>query len=300
LKYPFHRDNFYSIKWLNHHNTISINIKRRYTFVGWNDHGIIPTFPQSYTVYRGFVFFNTSALPLNAYLDSAILSLYKKDDYSATDFNITIQTGEPTGQQSGQPSYPHNPLQAGDYNQSHYLGNDGSLNTTNFVNGHNNITLTNLTWVNKTGTTKLCLRSSRDINGTQPTNKKYITVYSADYLQAGYGPRLIITYRNQSKIKNTGSISIKGYLLIQVQFYNTSQSKWIVDNDTVNETSPRTIISGGQLGLDTVFNGRIRASDLKHGTGTYRMYTEFRDPYGNILKTSSGVELKAWWQFSKT
>ncbi|HVQ00392.1 MAG TPA: PKD domain-containing protein [Candidatus Thermoplasmatota archaeon] len=262
----------------------------------------VSTIPPSYTVYRGFVFFNTSALPMNAYLDSVILSLYKKDDYSATDFNITIQTGEPTNQQSGQPTYPHNPLQAGDYNQSHYQGNGGSLNTTNFVNGHNNITLTQLSWINKTGTTKLCLRSSRDINGKTSTINEYVNVYSADAQggPAGCKPKLIITYRNQSKIKNTGSTTIKGYLLIQVQFYNSSQGKWVSDNDTINETSPRTITYGNQLGLDTIFNGKIRASDLKHGTGTYRVYTTFRDPNGNILKTSSGVELKAWWQFSKT
>jgi hypothetical protein len=30
------------------------------------------------------------------------------------------------------------------------------------------------------------------------------------------------------------------------------------------------------------------------------VYTAFRDPDGNILKTDGGVELKAWWQFTKT
>jgi PKD repeat protein len=250
----------------------------------------------TYYIYRGFVFFNTSALPSNAYLDNATLSLYKKDDYSSTDFTITIQNGQPT--------FPHNPLQTGDYGKSHYSGNGGGLNTSRFVNGRNNITLTNLNWINKTGTTKLCLRSSRDINGTTPTGSEYVNVYSANAMDpnpdVSYKPKLIISYRNQSKIKNTGSTNIKGYLLIQVQFYNTSQSKWLVDNDTVNETTSRTINSGSQLALDTIFNGRIRASDLTHGTGTYRVYAALRDPEGNILKTNTGSELKAWWQFSKT
>jgi hypothetical protein len=245
----------------------------------------------TYYIYRGFVFFNTSALPSNAYLDTVTLSLYKKDDYSGTDFDITIQNGQPT--------YPHDHLQVGDYAKSHYSGNGGSLNTTNFVNGRNNITLTNLNWINKTGMTKLCLRSSRDISGTTPTGNEYVNVYSGNALSQQV-PKLIITYRNQSKIKNTGSTNIKGYLLIQVQFYNTSQGKWLVDNDTVNETTPRTINSVSQLALDTIFNGKIRALNLQHGTGTYRVYTTFRDPAGNILKTDTGSELKAWWQFSKT
>jgi PKD repeat protein len=253
-------------------------------------------FPSMYYIYRGFVLFNTSTLPSNAILDSAVLSLYKNDDYSTTDFSLTIQNGQPT--------YPHNPLQSTDYAKSRYSGNGGSLNTSSYTSGRNNITLTNLSWINTTGTTKLCMRSSRDINGNTPTGAEYINVYSANAIdpnpQTSYKPKLIITYRNQSKIKNTGSTNIKGYLLIQVQFYNTSQSKWIVDNDTINETTSRTINIGSQLALDTIFNGKIRASNLQHGTGNYRVYATFRDPEGNILKTNNGVELKAWWQFSKT
>ncbi len=48
----------------------------------------------------------------------------------------------------------------------------------------------------------------------------------------------------------------------------------------MNETTPRTINSGSQLALDTIFNGKIRASNLQHGTGTYRVYAAFRDPEG--------------------
>ena len=116
----------------------------------------------------------------------------------------------------------------------------------------------------------------------------------------GRVPKLVVCYRNQSKIKNTGSTNIEGYLLIQVQFYSSSQGAWLIDRDIINETSSRTINASNQLALDTIFNGHVRASDLSHGTGTYRVYAVFRDLYGNILKTSSGVELKAWWQFIKT
>jgi len=250
-------------------------------------------FPIStYYINRGFVLFNTTALPSNAYLDSAILSLYKKDDYSTTDFAITIQNGQPT--------YPHNPLQTGDYDKGHYSGDGGSLNTAYFVNGRNNITVTELGWINETGWTKFCLRSNRDISGTTPTGNEYVNVYSTDAPLQSYVPKLIITYRNQSKIKNTGDTDIQGYLLIQVQFYNSTQGKWLVDNDTINETTARTVTSGNQLPLDIIFNGHVRASDLIHGTGTYRVYTAFRDPDGNILRTNDDTELVAWWQFSKT
>jgi hypothetical protein len=247
--------------------------------------------PTLYYVYRGFVFFNTTSLPLNAYIDSATLSVYKKDDYSTTDFDITIQNGQQT--------YPHDPMQTGDYYKNFYGGNGGTLSTSKFSSGYNDIPMTSLNWITKGGTTKLCLRSSRDISGNVPTGNEYVNVYSSEFLGM-CGPKLVVVYRNQSKIKDTGSTNIKGYLLIQVQFYSTSQGKWLVDTDTINETSPRTINSGSQLALDTIFNGHVRASNLTHGTGTYRVYTAFRDPNGNVLKTSSGVELKAWWQFAKT
>ena len=250
--------------------------------------------PPDYNVYRGFVFFNTSTLPSNAYLDNATLSIYKRDDYSTTDFAITIQ--------NGQPMYPHDPLQSGDYSKSCYSGNGGSLNTASLTSGYNAIPLNNLTWINPTGMTKLCLRSSRDISGTAPTGNEYVNVYSRDFIFS-YPPKLVIYYRNQSKIKNTGETDVNGYLLIQVQFYETGKGvapRWVVDNDTVNETTPRTITSGNQLALDTIFNGQIRASDLTHGTGIYRIYTAFRDPEGNILRTNDDIELEAWWQFSKT
>ncbi|PNX53091.1 MAG: hypothetical protein BV458_06315 [Thermoplasmata archaeon M9B2D] len=242
-------------------------------------------------IYRGFVHFNTSSLPSNAYLDNATLSLYKRTDYSTADFDITIQNGQPT--------YPHDPVQPGDYDKTCYLGNGGSLNTADLISGYNAISLTNLTWINTTGLTKLCLRSGRDISGTAPTGNEFVSVYSKDFIFS-YPPKLVIYYRNQSKIMNTGSTDINGYLLMQVQYYNETLESWIVDNDTVNETTPRTINSSSQLGLDTIFNGQVRASDLTHGSGLYRVYAAFQDPEGNILRTNDETDLEAWWQFSKT
>jgi len=267
-----------------------------YITIGQNK---VANFPPTYYIYRGFAFFNTSALPSNAYLDNATLSLYKKDDYSTMDFDITIQNGQPT--------YPHNPMQTGDYYRGYYSGNGGSLNTSRFTSGYNAIPLNNLSWINTTGITKLCLRSSRDISGNAPTGNEYINVYSGNAFEPGggitYKPKLVITYRNQSKIKDTGSTDIKGYLLIQVQYYDPGKGvapRWVVDNDTINETAARTITSGNQIALDTIFNGHVRASDLIHGAGTYRVYAAFRDSDGNILRTNDDMVLEAWWQFNKT
>ena len=239
---------------------------------------------------RGFVFFNTSSIPSNMAITSATLSLYKNGDYSTTDFDITIQNGQPT--------YPHDPLVSGDYDKDHYSGNGGSLNTSGFTNGHNNISLTNYSWINESGWTNLCLRSSRDINGIAPSGNEYVSVRSSDYMGGTvYFPRLIVEYRNQSKIKNVGSTNISGYLLIQVQFYNESLGEWVVDNDTINETTPRTINTSEQLALDLIFNGLVNTSDLVNGDGTYRVYAAFRDEDCDVLICDDDSLLEVSYEF---
>jgi len=167
----------------------------------------------------------------------------------------------------------------------------------------NEILLTNYSWLTKEGMTKLCLQSSRDISGTAPTANEYVVVRSANWPGIGYDPKLVIEYRNQSKIKNTGSTNISGYLLIQVQYENLSLpegEQWIVDNDTVNETTPRTINSGSQLALDTIFNGLVNTNDLTNGDGTYRVYAAFRDGDGDILQCDDDTYLVATWEFTVT
>jgi len=113
----------------------------------------------------------------------------------------------------------------------------------------------------------------------------------------------------QSKINNTGSTNIKGYLLIQVRYYNETFQSWVVADDTINETSPRTILWAdpggipGQniLALDTIFNGLMSTSDLSgYGNGMYRVYACFRDPDGNVLVFDDDSLLEAWYEFIVT
>ncbi len=122
--------------------------------------------------------------------------------------------------------------------------------------------------------------------------------YLGFYENYSYNNETWCHYQIQSKIKNTGSTDIKGYLLIQVQYNNSGV--WIVDNDTINETTPRTIIHGDQLPLDQIFNGLVNTNDLQNGNGTYRVYAAFRDPAGNVLVNDDDQELAAWYEFEVT
>ena len=141
-------------------------------------------------ICRGFVYFDTSSLPDTVTIDSAVLSLYGYEDHSDHDFSIVVQNGQPT--------YPHDPLQAGDYARTHYSGNGGSFNTQYFTtSGYNDIDLNSdgISWINKEGTTKLCLRNNNEINGNEPYDG-YFQLVNVKASEGGSGPKLTIEYTN--------------------------------------------------------------------------------------------------------
>ena len=106
----------------------------------------------------------------------------------------------------------------------------------------------------------------------------------------------------ESKIKNTGSTNISGYLLMQVQFYDTVLEDWFLVIEPVNESSPRTISVGSELGLDTIFNGRVETQVLlaERGNGTYRVYACFRDPDGDVLVCDDETLMSDSYEFTVT
>jgi hypothetical protein len=104
---------------------------------------------------------------------------------------------------------------------------------------------------------------------------------------------------NQSKIKNVGSTGIKGYLLMQIEYYNTTSSTWILEQEVVNETTVRTINAGSTLALDTIFNpNNVSTSSFTNGDGAYRVYAAFRDPDGDVLVCDDETLLEANYQFT--
>ena len=103
----------------------------------------------------------------------------------------------------------------------------------------------------------------------------------------------------QSKIENTGSTNFTGYLLMQIEYYNTTNSTWILEQVVVNESTPRTINAGCTLALDTIFNPyNVSTSSFTNGNGTYRVYAAFRDPDGDVLVCNDESLLEANYQFT--
>lgn len=150
----------------------------------------------AYEIYRTGIFFDTSSISIYSIIDSAKLTFVLIWDGSDTDFDIVIQNGQPT--------YPHKPMETLDYDYTLYSGNGGSINTSllppNDYPFDIDLNATGLTWINKGGTTKLMLRSSREINGDVPTGFELVQLYSFD-CGIPYIPTLTIDYHIQPSKK---------------------------------------------------------------------------------------------------
>jgi len=110
-------------------------------------------------------------------------------DTPPTHFDVVVQQGMPT--------YPHEPIEVGDYNETNYSGDGGSINSADLsADVYADIAITELGWIQKGdgAVTKLCLRSSRDIS-VIATNDKHEDVdpYGSGYGE-GYGPKLVVGY----------------------------------------------------------------------------------------------------------
>ncbi len=151
-------------------------------------------------ISRGFLIFNTTSLPDNATISQATLYLFVTGTaYAANDSNAYI------GVVQGLQTYTTS-LVAADYIKA---GNA----TTNPVEGSNrqdiskiatasyipwNLNQTGLTWISRTGYTKLALREGHDIANQWPgylTNSgNYITVYLSEQPGAFQDPYLEVIY----------------------------------------------------------------------------------------------------------
>ena len=126
---------------------------------------------STYSIYRGFLFFDTSGIPSNAIIVSAIVTLPGGTVYNDTDFNITIRGAESAS----------NPLVVGDYDLTHYDGDNlGELTTFPPItdNDYKYFTLNSvgIDYINRGGITKFVFLSKEDIDNSPPTNDEYIGV----------------------------------------------------------------------------------------------------------------------------
>jgi hypothetical protein len=164
-------------------STGNIGYATTYEYVGGQNYG-----GSQYTIYRAMLLFDTTVLPSDVSLTilNATLSLMFYYDFSNQDFNITVQ--------KGQPAYPHIPIVNADYFCGYYSGDYGELSTVGkSTNTYYNISITDTSILAIGGTTKLALRSSRDIYANTPSTYEFLLIYGYSWGQSKM-PKLYVWY----------------------------------------------------------------------------------------------------------
>lgn len=159
-------------------------------------------FGAEYRIARSLLFFDTSPLGAGATILSVVLSLYIHIGATEDDpGQMTLHIVE---------GVQHDPIVAADYGaQLSKVTSGGSIVHGDVVfNEYNDITLnaTGLSWINKTGTTLLCLRASGDINEDVPTGVNRLGMYASEQGE-GFKPKLTIEYEEAVAARGSGSLA---------------------------------------------------------------------------------------------
>jgi len=157
----------------------------------------------TYYVPRSYLIFTTSSLGSDAIIDSARLYFYIEWLDTTSHWNMTVVEGY----------WDTDPPEACDFKTGVWIGEEGggAKNTSGISSGWSSIALddSGLSWINKTETTRLALRSDRDINGTAPAGSEQLQHRSADYFGTTYDPYLKIWYHTGAPPEQVNRLLIK-------------------------------------------------------------------------------------------
>jgi len=162
---------------------------------------------DTYYVERAFVFYDTSSLGSGAIISAATASFYGASGGGEADTAHT-DLGIVQGVQD-------DPLQTndfGDHLSYTTLGHDSyyDYSASWTTSGYNDVTLnsTGRGWINKTGTTKLCLRLKGDIDDSTPTGLNFLSIY-ANEKGSGYQPKLAVTYSVLPQVTTNAATNVE-------------------------------------------------------------------------------------------
>jgi len=151
---------------------------------GWDDltvGTVGATFDHlGYTIQRMFFFFDTSSIPTNAQIKSAILHVYAGQYQNG---NKTIHVV---------PSKANIPLGLADFSNTQFESGGSVTPSSPFIWMQLNFNSTALNWINKGDITKLALIHHLDLNNTAPTVPNDVLLAMTEDNQ--YRPFLEVTY----------------------------------------------------------------------------------------------------------
>ena len=176
-------------------DSISVDFRVGQTYVAPN-----------YFIYRDAVYFNLALLPNDAFVTSAVLKLYGRQDLSDTDFDIVIVSG--SGLSLGGEQADYGVLVS-------KIISFGSFNSSQFVlNAYNEISLNSLGIdeinLHISGNVVFGIRSSRDISSIVPGGGE---IADFDDYSLPNPPKLVLTYTTGVVGESPGTLKVRGNYL---------------------------------------------------------------------------------------
>lgn len=146
----------------------------------------------NYQINRTFLKFDTSSIGTGNTVNYANLTLTATGDESTTDLDVQIvkqdwSAQDPISSSNRDAAYDN--CLSGTADDSIWRNSAGMSTNTPYASG-------NLSgaWINRTGATYYCLRSSRDLAGTTPTGAERVRIALSENATPSYRPILAVTY----------------------------------------------------------------------------------------------------------
>ena len=192
---------------------------------------------DSYYLYRGFLPFNTSALPDTVNISAATLTLTANAAAVGSSYNLSLV-------QTSQASTAG--LELADYNNytttkgaTDIARPTGAGNTTQFT-----LNVTGRGWISKTDWTKLGVFDSSDIANSDPGTNYYVGIRLSEYAGTASDPTLVVTYTAATSTTSTStsstSSSTSSSTTSETSSTSTSTSSSTSSSSTTTSTSSTT------------------------------------------------------------
>ncbi|MGE5041462.1 MAG: hypothetical protein ACM3IJ_01005 [Candidatus Levyibacteriota bacterium] len=168
-----------------------------------------------YYVDRGILKFDTSVLGAGAQIVQANLTLTAVGDASNTDFDVEIAKLNWAAQED----YDSNPTSlqtvfsnciSATADNSIWRNTSGMSQNTPYASGN-----LDTSWINKTGSTYYCLRSSNDRTSSTPTVQEYLFIAASENGTPAFRPTLTIQYYPPLTANFKGGTHFKGGVKVQ-------------------------------------------------------------------------------------
>ena len=158
----------------------------------------------SYVVSRGFLKFDTAAIPDTDAISQVNLKLVCIVDNSGTNFDVQIVKQDWSGQDplaAGNREAAYDNCLSGTADDNIWRNTLGMSINTQYASGN-----LATSWVVKTGPTYYSLRSSRDLSGTAPgeDTNEYIDLASQEHATSAYRPVLTVVHAGGTAARPSG------------------------------------------------------------------------------------------------